>query len=141
MGRREQLVEQLLDPPEPDLRPGLDLGGLVAMAEDPPVERIIATSMLVAPRSATRTWPGPGLERQLARRPAAGSTARVALDDEAAFDELADPLGDDRPPEARSLDELRSRPRPAEPDLVEDEDQRVERLVGQRAGHAADHTA
>ncbi len=54
-----------------------------------------ATSMLVAPRSATRTWPAPRLERELARRPAAGARSQVALDDEPPVDELGDALGDD----------------------------------------------
>ena len=64
---------------------------------------------------------GVGAERQLARRPAAGARAGVALDDEAALDQLADALGDDRPAQARPLDQLGARPRAAEADLVEDE--------------------
>ena len=35
-------------------------------------------------------------------------------------------------PKPGPLDELGPRPRPPEPDLVEDEDERVERLVGER---------
>ena len=57
----------------------------------------------------------------------------VALDDEPALDQLADALGDDRPAEAGPRDELGARARPPEPDLVEDDDERVERLVRQRA--------
>src|SRR4029079_1725069 len=37
-GRRKQLVEQLLYAGQPGLRPGFDLGRLVMVAEDPPVE-------------------------------------------------------------------------------------------------------
>ena len=57
----------------------------------------------------------------------------VALDDEAALDELADPLGDDRPAEAGPVDELGARPRSAEPDLVEDE-RRARRAPRRAAG-------
>ena len=136
VGRREQLVEQLLDPPEPDLRAGLDLRRLVAMAEDPPVER--HDRHVDARRAEVRDQdvPGPGLERQLARRPAAGRRPRVALDHEPPLDQLPHPLGDDGPPEPGPLDQLRARLRSPETDLVEDEDERVQRLVGERAGHA-----
>ena len=85
-----------------------------------PSRVVSATSMLVAPRSATRTWPASRPERELARRPAAGAGPGVALDDEPAIDQLADALGDDRPAEPGPRDELRARARPPEADLVED---------------------
>ena len=56
----------------------------------------------------------------------------LALDDEPAVDELADSLGDDRPAEPGPLDELGARPRSAQADLVEHDDEGVEGLVGQR---------
>ena len=80
-------------------------------------------------------------ECQLARWAATRRRTRIALDDEAALDELADPLRHDRPAEPGPLDELGARPRSPEPDLVEDVDERVEGLVGQRAVHAGDHTS
>ena len=92
--------------------------------------------MLVAPRSATRTWPASAAERQLARWPPAGARPDVALDDEAAVDQLADALGDDRRAEAGPLDQLRPRPGPSEADLVEDDDERVEGLVRDASGAA-----
>ena len=72
-------------------------------------------------------------EGQLAWRPAARARPGLALGHEPAVDQLADALGDDRPRQAGTDDELGARPRPAEPDLVEDRDQRVERLLGERA--------
>ena len=57
----------------------------------------------------------------------------VALGHEAAFDELADALGDDGPSEAGPGDQLGPRARPPEADLVEDDDEGIERLVRQRA--------
>ena len=76
---------------------------------------------------------GVGAEGQLARRPAARARPDVALRDEAALEQLADPLGDDRAPQAGPRDELRARLRAAQADLVEDGDEGVERFVGERA--------
>ena len=82
-------------------------------------------------------WPPSARKVELARRPAAGAGSDVALGHEAALDQLADPLGDDRPPETGPGDELGAAPRPPEPDLVEHDDERVERLVRQRARNGA----
>ena len=86
-------------------------------------------------------------EGQLARRPSARARPDVALRDQPTVDKLADPPDDDRPAETRPVDELRAGSGSAEADLVEDKDQRVERLVRQRpdatgserwiVGHAA----
>ena len=107
------------------------------MAEDPAVERRQRDVDARRAEIGDEQVPGVGPERQLARRPAAGRRPGIALDDEPALDQLADPLGDDRPAQPGPLDELGTRPRPPEPDLVEDEDERVEGFVGQLAGHAA----
>ena len=110
---------------------------LVVMAEDPAVEGghrdVDARRAEVGDQDVT----GVGPERQLARRTAAGARPDVALDDEPALDQLADPLGDDRPAEPGPVDQLRARAGPSEADLVEHDDERVERLVRQRAGHRA----
>ena len=120
-------------------------GGLVVVAEDPPVEGRHRDVDARRAEVGDEDVAGVGPERQLARRPAAGARPDVALDDEPALDELADALGDDRPAEAGPRDELRARSRPPEADLVEDHDERIERLVGERpadgrrvvVGHAA----
>ena len=131
-GRPEQRLEQRVDPVEAGLRAGLDRRRLVVMAEDPPVERGDRHVDARRPEVRDEDVAGVGAERQLARRPAAGARSDVALGDEPAVHELPDPLRDDRPPQPGPRDQLGPRPRPAEPDLVEDGDQRVERLVGER---------
>ena len=128
----QQRVEQRVDPVQAALRAGLDPGRLVVVAEDPAVERRDRDVDARRPEVGDEDVPAVGAERQLARRPAAGARPDVALGDEPALDQLADPLGDDRPPEPGPGDQLGARPRPAEADLVEDRDERVERLVGQR---------
>ena len=108
---------------------GLDLGGLVVVAQDPAVEArdgdVDARGAEVRDEDVARL----GAERQLARRPTARARPDLALRHQAAVDQLADALGDDGPTEAGPGDELGPRPRATEPDLVEDRDQRVERLV------------
>ena len=122
-------VEERVDAVQAGVRTRLDPRGLVVMAEDPAVQGrdgdVDARGAEVGDEDVARIGP----ERQLARWPAARARPDVAFADEAAFDQLADPLGDDRPAEARPRDELRARARPAEADLVEDDDERVERLV------------
>ena len=136
---REQQVEELVDPVEADARVRPRSGparrggrGSARRASS------AATSMLVAPRSATRTCPASRPERQLARRPAAGARADVTLDDQTALDELADPLRHDGPAETGPGDQLRARPRAPQADLVEDHDERVEGLVRQRRAKGRD---
>ena len=92
--------------------------------------------MLVAPRSATSTWPASARNASWrgGRPPVLGPT--VAFRDQPAVDQLADAAGDDRPAEPGALDELGARPRAPEPDLVEDGHEVVEHFVGQR-GRAA----
>ena len=81
-------------------------GRLVVVAEDPAVEGrqrdVDARRAEVGDEDVAGIRP----ERELARRPAAGARPDVALDDESAVDQLADPLGDDRPAETGPLDEL-----------------------------------
>ncbi len=136
LGRPQQRLEQDVDPVEAALRTGLDVGRLVVVAEDPAVEGghrdVDARGAEVGDEDVAAV----GAEGQLARRATAGARADVALADEAALDELADALGHDRPAEAGPLDELGARPRPPEADLVEDGDERVEGLVGQRPAAA-----
>ena len=137
--RPQQPLEQRLDPVEAALRAGLDPGRLVVMAEDPAVEGRHGDVDAGRPEVGDQDVPGVGPEGQLARRPAAGARPDVALGDQAALDQLADPLGHDRPAEPGPGDQLGARPRPTEADLVEDGDEGVEGLVGQRresAGHA-----
>ena len=122
----------VVDAVEAGLRAGLDPGRLVVVAEDPAVERRHRDVDARRAEVGDEDVAGVGPERQLARRPAAGARPDVALDDQAALDQLADALGDDRPAEPGPLDELGARSRPPEADLVEDDDERVERLVGQR---------
>ena len=102
------------------------------MAEDPAVEGRDRDVDAGRAEVGDEHVPGVRAERQLAGRPAAGARPDVALGHEPALDQLADPLGDDRPAQTGAGDELGARPRPPEPDLVEDDDERVERLV--RAG-------
>ena len=96
-----------------------------------PSRSVIATSMLVAPRSATSTWPADGPEGELARRAAPGARPDLALDDQPALEQLADALGHDPATQTGARDQLRARAGAAQADLVEDRDERVERLVGQ----------
>ena len=77
--------------------------------------------------------PGVGAERELARRPPAGARPGVALDDQAAVEQLGDPLRDDAARQAGVRDEVAARLRVPETDLVEDGHERVERLLGDRA--------
>ena len=88
--------------------------------------------MLVAPEVRDQDVAGVGAERQAARRAAAGARPDIALGDEPAVHELADPLRDDGPSQPGPRDQLGARARPPEADLVEDGDQRIERFVGER---------
>ena len=130
--RPDERVEQHVDPGEADLRTGLDVGGLVVMTEDPAVERrhrdVDARRAEVGDEDVAAV----GAEGELAWRPAAGARPDVALGHEPALDELADPLGHDRPAETGPRDQLGTRARPSEADLIEHDDERVERLVRER---------
>ena len=132
--RREQLAEQLLDPIERDVRSVRDAGRLVVVAEDPAVERGDGDVDRGRAEVGDQHVAGVGAERELARRPAAGARARVALDDEPAIQQLRDALGDDAAAEAGARDEVAARLRVAQPDLVEDGDERVQRLLGDGPG-------
>ena len=127
--RREQGSKSASTRSRHVLRPGLDLGRLVVMAEDPPVEA--RDRDVDARRAEVRDEHVAGVraERQLARRPAARAGSDLALGDQPAIDQLADALRDDGPPEARPRDQFGPRSRATEPDLVEDHDQGVEGLV------------
>src|SRR4029079_3424656 len=76
--------------------------------------------------------PGVSPERQLARWPATGARPDVPFGDQAALDELADPRADEGPTQPRARHQLGARAGSPEADLVEDQDERIERLVGQR---------
>src|SRR6185503_20044807 len=97
-------------------------GRLVAMTEDPAVEardgNVDAGRTQVGDEDVARLRH----ERQLAWRAAAGARSGLAFGDEAAIDQLTDPLGDDRTRQAGPADELRARSRAAQADLVEDGD-------------------
>ena len=113
---------------------GRDVRRLVEVAEDPPVER--RDRDVDGRRAEVRHehMPGVAAERQLARRPAAGRRAGLALHDEPAVEQLGEPRGDDRPREARPVGDLGPRPGAAQAHLVEHRDERVEDLVGQGSG-------
>ena len=134
VGRREQLPEQLLDPPEHGLRPVRDGRRLIVVAKDPAIQRGDGDVDAGGAEIGDQDMPGVRAERQLARWAPAGRRAGVALDDQAAVEQLRDALGDDAPAEARVRDQLLARPRVAKPDLVEDRDERLEGLLGDRPG-------
>ena len=120
--------EQLLDPAEARPPGPLSIvGRLGVVAEDPAGEVGQGDADARRAEVGDEDVAGVGPERELARRPAARARADVALGDQSAIDQLADAPRDDGPAEARPRDELRARPGAAEPDLVEDDDERVER--------------
>ena len=71
--------------------------------------------MLVAPEVGDQHVAPVGVEGQLARRTPTGARSDLALGDQAALDQLADALGDDRSPEVRSgsTSSARERDRPS----------------------------
>ena len=112
-----------------------------------PSRVVTATSMLVAPRSATRTWPpsARNVSWRGGRPPVLGPTSPSvtsprSISSPTRWATMA------RPSPVRSTSSERDRDRP-KPDLVEDGDERVEGLVGQRpdpagmAVAAIDHAA
>src|SRR5204862_5265209 len=127
------------DPSEADFRARLDLGRLIMMAEDPAVEGRQGDIHAGRPQIRDEQMAGIRSECELTGWTTTGRRAWVALEHQGPLDELAHSLRDDRPPEPGPLDELRARPGPPEPDLVEDMDERIECFVGQRAGHDRDH--
>jgi hypothetical protein len=126
----EEQVEQRLDPLQAYLGTGLDERGLVVVAEDPAIEGRQRDIDACRPEVGDEDMAGVATEREMARRPSACARAGIAFADESTIDHLADAAGNDRPTEPGVLDELSPRPRPTEPDLVEDDDERVEDLVG-----------
>ena len=132
MRRPEEEVKQRLDAFQACLRAGLDERRLVVVREDPPVEGREGDIDACGTQVGDEDVAGVAPEREVARRPAARARTRVAFADEPPIDHLGDAPGDDRPTEAGPLDELGTRARPPEADLVEDDDERVEDLVGQR---------
>ncbi len=123
-----QLGEQLVDALEACLRAGGDVGRLVTMAEDAAVE--VGDGDVDARRAEVGDEHVAGVraERHLARRAAAGARANVIVDDEPELDQLGHALGDDAATQARARHQLGPRTRPCLPDLVEDRDERIERL-------------
>ena len=132
LGRREQEVEQRVDAIEPGLGSVLDARGLVVMAEDPAVEGGERDVDAGRTEVGDEQVAGRGPECELARRTAARAWPDRALRHQPAVDQFADAAGDDRPPEPGALDELGTRPRAPEPDLVQDGHEIVEHFVGQR---------
>jgi hypothetical protein len=108
------------------------------MSEDAPVEvgdgDVYAGRAEVGDEDVT----GSGPERELARWPPAGARTNVALDHEPAFEQLADALCHDGPAQAGPGDQLGSGARSTEAHLVEDDDEGVEGLVGQRPADGSD---
>ena len=93
----QQPLEQRLHPVEAGLRAGLDPGRLGVVAEDPAVEGGHGDVDAGRAEIGDEDVPGVGAKRQLARRSTAGARPDVTLGDEAALDQLADPLRDDAP--------------------------------------------
>ena len=97
-----------------------------------PSRLVTATSMLVAPRSATSTWPASARNASWrgGRPPVLGPRSPS----------MTSPRSTSSPTRCATIarprpgpgDELGARPRPAETDLVEHGDQGVQRLVGER---------
>ena len=82
--------------------------GLVVVTEDPAVERRHRDVDARRAEVGHEDVAGVGPERQLPRRAAAGAGPDVAFGDQPALDQLADPLGDDRPAQPVRVDELRT---------------------------------
>ena len=101
------------------------------VTQDPAIEAGDGDVDARRPEIGDQDVPRVGAEGQLARRAAARARAEVAFHHEPAIDQLLNASRDDRPPEARAGDQLGARARPAEADLVEDHDERVEHLVRQ----------
>ena len=99
-----------------------------------PSRSVTATSMLVAPRSATRTWPASARKasRRGGRPPVLGPTSPSTTRPSSSSSPTRCATIAAR--QAGPAHELRARARPRRADLVEDGDQRVERLVGGAGG-------
>src|SRR6516164_11141586 len=100
------------------------------MAEDPAVEA--RDRDVDAARAEIRDEHVAGVrpERQLARRATARARPYVALLEQAAIDQLADPSPDDRAAEPRPGDQLGAGARPPEAHLVQHDDEGVQGFVG-----------
>ncbi len=100
-----QLAEQLLDPGQAALRPGPDVGGLVAVPEHAAVE--IGDGDVDARRAEVgdEEVPGVGAERDATRGTAARART-LGLGDEAQRHQLGQRLLDLRPQEAAMFDQL-----------------------------------
>jgi len=99
--------------------------------EDPTVQRRQRHVDAGRPQVGDEDVAGIGPEAELARRSTTGARPDIALGDEPALDQLTDPTDDDRPAETGPVAQLRPGSRATEADLVEDENERVQRLVGQ----------
>ncbi len=104
----QQRFEQEIDPIEADLRTRLDPGRLVVMPEDPPVEGRDRDVDARGAQVGDQQMAAIGSEGQLARRAAARTRTNVALGQQSARDQVADPLRDDRPAEPRAGHEFRA---------------------------------
>jgi hypothetical protein len=135
--RPEKKVEQRLDALEAGLRTVFDERRLLVVAEDPSVEGREGDIDACGTQVRDEDMAGVSPEREVTRRSAARARTGVAFADEAPVDHLGDAPGDDRPTEAGPLDQFRTRARSPEADLVEDDDERIEDLVGQRRRRSA----
>ena len=114
-----ELPEQLLHPAQAHLRAGPDVGRLRVVDQHAPIERgrrdIDARGTQVGHHDVPRV----AAERQLPGWSAARARPDLTLDDQAAVEQLAHPLGHDTPAQAGAVDQLRARPGATQPDLVE----------------------
>jgi hypothetical protein len=133
--RPQQLVEELLDARQAALGPGRDVGRLVTVPEDPAIEVVTATSMLVAPRSATSRCPASARKPDAARRPAAGARTGLGLHHEAGVHQLGDALAHDPTRQAGPRHELRPRQGTGGANLVQHERQGVVGELDAILGH------
>ncbi len=132
-GRREELAEQLVDAAEDDLRARRDVPRLLVVREHLAAE--------VGDRDVDARGPEVGdeqvarraVEAQQPRRAPAGGRSRAAGGQQPAVEQLLHALGDDGTAQARGPHDVGPGPRRVLAKLVQDGDQRVEVLLGQRA--------
>ena len=85
--------------------------------------------MLVAPEVGDEHVARVRAERHLPRRAASGARADLIVDDEPEIDQLGHALGDDAAAQPRARNQFGPRTRPCQTDLVQDRDERIERLA------------
>ena len=103
-----ELDQQLLDPAQDHLGPVGDVRGLGVVAQDPAGEVGLGDRDARRPEVRDEDLAGVGAEREVARRPAPGARADVALDDQPPVQQLLHAAGDDRAAEAGPGDQVRA---------------------------------